>query len=69
MEQVLYTLDVAQYAIGARATANFYRAINKALQKREPELFLELSGSESAWLAPPSWQRPQRSPACGAPPV
>ncbi len=43
-EQVLYTQDVAQYAIGARAEANFDRAINKALQKREPGLLLELSG-------------------------
>jgi hypothetical protein len=57
MEQVLYTLDVAQYAIGARVTANFYRAINKALQKREPELFLELSGS-ARLATPPQLHRP-----------
>jgi acetyl-CoA carboxylase beta subunit len=42
---VLYTLDVAQYAIGAGTEANFYRAVNKALQKREPGLLLQLSGS------------------------
>jgi len=41
---VLYTLDVAQYAIGASTEANFYQGINKALQKREPRLLLDLSG-------------------------
>ena len=30
LRQVLCTLDVAQYAIGARTEANFHRAINKA---------------------------------------
>ena len=44
LRQVLCTLDVAQYAIGARAEANFYRAINKALRKREAGLLLALSG-------------------------
>jgi hypothetical protein len=43
---VFYTLDVSQYAIGTRANEkeNFYHCINKALQKREPELMHQLSG-------------------------
>ena len=42
--QVFYTLDVSQYAIGADKEENFYHCINKALQKREPNLLLQLSG-------------------------
>ncbi len=42
--QVLYTLDVSQYAIGANEEGNFYHCINKALQKREPLLLHQLSG-------------------------
>ena len=42
--QVCYALDVSQYAIGANTDENFYHAINKALQKREAQLLLQLSG-------------------------
>ena len=53
LRQVFYTLDVSQYAIGKRASDkdNFYHCINKALQKREPQLLGKLSGQVSrAWL-------------------
>ncbi len=43
--QVSYTLDVAQYAIGVGPETNFYYAINKALQKRDPGILMQLSGS------------------------
>ena len=42
--QVFYTLDVSQYALGAGYEENFYYCINKALQKREPQLLLQLAG-------------------------
>ncbi len=43
---MFYTLDVSQYAIGTPANEkdNFYHCINKALQKREPQLLGKLSG-------------------------
>ncbi len=44
LRQVFYTLDVSQYAIGAKEEENFYFCINKALQKREPILLHQLSG-------------------------
>jgi hypothetical protein len=43
--QVCYTLDVAQYAIGAGPETNFFYSINKALQKRDPGILVQLSGS------------------------
>ncbi len=43
--QVCYTLDVAQYAMGAGPETNFFYAINKALQKRESGILLQLTGS------------------------
>ncbi len=53
--QVFYTLDVSQYAIGANEKENFYYCINKALQKREPQLMQRLSGQVvcvmETWLA------------------
>jgi hypothetical protein len=42
--QVFYTLDVSQYAIGAKENENFYLCINKALQMREPVLMSQLAG-------------------------
>ncbi len=42
--QVLYTLDVSQYTIGAKEIENFYLCINKALQKCEPDLLQRLAG-------------------------
>ncbi len=48
MRQVCYTLDLSQYAVTLGTLAsekdNFYHCINKALQKREPQLLGKLSG-------------------------
>jgi hypothetical protein len=48
LRQVLYTLDVSQYAIGAGEGENFYHCINKALQTREPLLMRQLAGQVAA---------------------
>jgi hypothetical protein len=44
--QVFYTLDLSQYALDTPYSEedNFYHCINKALQKREPQLLGKLSG-------------------------
>ena len=41
---VCYTLDVAQYAIGASPEHNFYHLLNEALRRRDPLLLQQLAG-------------------------
>ncbi len=67
--QVCYTLDVAQYAMGAGPETNFFYAINKALQKRDPSILLQLtgSGSLSPLCQPPIPAIPIRAPPIACP--
>ena len=46
LPQVGYTMDLGQF--GAAARENFYSALNKALQRRDPETMLLLNGCHAS---------------------